>query len=95
VLLDDPLEPLAFVCEARITDDELVIPLVDDVIIHRNDVDRLKPDVYSDPGRATAKPEEVRHLFGVRDVIGRLKLRRRRQILAEDVVRQFDALRWL
>ena len=70
MLPDELLEPVGVLRLAGVAHHEVVVAAVVDVVVDRNEVDVLEANVDADAG--LAKPNKVRHLLRVGDVVGRL-----------------------
>ena len=76
---------LDVILRIRITNDEVGVVHVGviDVLEDWDDVNVLEPDVHAQT--RVPKPEEVRLLLGIGDVVRRLQLASRQQVLGEHV----------
>ena len=100
MLAGDVSELLSFLCvfltrsltltltRTRSTHHVLIITCVTHILVFGYDVHVLQSDVDPDrPGLAV--PEEVRQLFVVRHVVGRVHVPRALEVLQEDILRRF------
>ena len=71
--------------DVRVSQDEVIVAVVVDVLVQRHYVDVLYADVHADTGLAV--PEEVDQLFAVGRVVGRLQLTSQVKVFKEHVRR--------
>ena len=85
VVLDDVPEVCDLGGWTRIAEDVFIVSIVIHVRVDGDEVDVLKSDV--DPDSGLSIPEEIRHLFVVRDVVSRFQVPDRVQVFHEQLLR--------